>query len=224
MNTDGPGRFRCRFSATSDRPRLILRLPVKAREAGLPLRLEARIAERYTLGTTMIRLHLLLAFVVAVGFARASSAAAQTQWTEYRIAGGDYRIEFPAPPKEVVKKLPSGIPTYSATVKPDDDTYFSVSASPIASSMLSKPTEILLDIARDAQLRGTKGTLREEERLTVGDAPARRLIIDASRFVLYVLLVVKGNQFYQVLYVSASGHESQADMLHFLGSFAALPK
>jgi hypothetical protein len=172
----------------------------------------------------MIRLHLLLAFVVAVAFATASSAAAQTQWTEYRIAGGDFRIEFPAPPKEEVRTLPSGSQNYSATLTPDADTYFSVQATTIASSMLSKPTETLLDIARNAQLRGTNGTLRKEERLTVGDAPARRLIIHASRFVLYVLLVVKDDQFYQVLYVVARDHESQADMLHFLGSFAALSK
>jgi hypothetical protein len=32
----------------------------------------------------MIRLHLLLAFVMAVAFGTVSSAAAQTQWTEYR--------------------------------------------------------------------------------------------------------------------------------------------
>ena len=99
----------------------------------------------------MIRLHLLLAFVVAVAFATASSAAAQTQWTEYRIAGGDFRIEFPAPPKEEVRTLPSGSQNYSATLTPDADTYFSVQATTIASSMLSKPTETLLDIARNAQ-------------------------------------------------------------------------
>ena len=39
----------------------------------------------------------------------------------------------------------------------------------------------------------------------------------------HVLLVVKGDQFYQVLYVAARGHESQADMLHFLGSFTDAP-
>jgi hypothetical protein len=172
----------------------------------------------------MIRLHPLLAFVVAAAFATASSAAAQTQWSEYRIAGGDFRIEFPAPPKEEVRKLANGSPNYSATLTPNDDTYFSVQAAPIASSMLLKPTETLLDIARNTQLRGTKGTLHKEERLTVGGAPARRLIINASGFVLYVLLVVKGDQFYQVLYVAARGHESQADMLHFLGSFAPLSK
>jgi hypothetical protein len=174
--------------------------------------------------TTMIRLHLLLAFVVAAAFATASSAAAQTQWTEYRIAGGDYRIEFPAAPKEAMRKLPSGIPTYTAALTPDDNTYFSVTANAIVSSMLSKPTETLLDLARDGQLKGTRGTLREEKRLTVGGAPARRLIIDSSPYVLYVLLVVKGDQFYQAIYVAASGHDNQADMLHFLGSFVALSK
>lgn len=112
----------------------------------------------------MIRLHPLLAFVVAVAFATASSAVAQLQWTEYRIAGGDFRIEFPAPPKEEVRKLANGSPTYSATLTPNDDTYFSVQATPIASSMLLKPTETLLDIARNAQLRSTKGTLHKEER------------------------------------------------------------
>jgi hypothetical protein len=157
-----------------------------------------------------------MAFVVAAAFATASSAAAQTQWTEYRIAGGDYRIEFPAAPKEVVRKLPSGIPTYTASLAPDTNTYFSVTANAIVSSMLSKPTEILLDLARNGQVRGTKGTLREEERLTVGGAPARRLVIDSSPYVLYVLLVVKGDQLYQALYVAASGHDNQADMLHFL--------
>ena len=173
---------------------------------------------------TMIRLHLRLAFVVAVTFATASAAVAQTQWTEYRIAGGDYRIEFPAPPKEEVRKPPSGIPTYSASLTPDANTYFSVTANAIVSSMLSKPTEMLLDLARNGQVRGTKGTLREEDRLTVGGAPARRLIIDSWPFVLYVLLVVKGDQLYQALYVAASGHENQADMLHFLGSFVAQSK
>jgi hypothetical protein len=175
-------------------------------------------------GIFMKRLHLFMAFVVAAAFATASSAAAQTQWTEYRIAGGDYRIEFPAAPKEVVRKLPSGIPTYTASLAPDTNTYFSVTANAIVSSMLSKPTEILLDLARNGQVRGTKGTLREEERLTVGGAPARRLVIDSSPYVLYVLLVVKGDQLYQALYVAASGHDNQADMLHFLGSFGAQSK
>jgi hypothetical protein len=34
--------------------------------------------------------------------------------------------------------------------------------------MLSKPTQTLLDPARNGQVKGTKGTLREENRLTVG--------------------------------------------------------
>lgn len=67
-----------------------------------------------------------------------------------------------------MRKLPSGIPTYSATLTPDANTYFAVTANAIVSSMLSKPTETLLDPARNGQVKGTKGTLREENRLTVG--------------------------------------------------------
>jgi hypothetical protein len=50
----------------------------------------------------------------------------------------------------------------------DANTYFAVTANAIVSSMLSKPTETLLDPARNGQVKGTKGTLREENRLTVG--------------------------------------------------------
>jgi len=50
----------------------------------------------------------------------------------------------------------------------DANTYFAVTANAIVSSMLSKPTQTLLDPARNGQVKGTKGTLREENRLTVG--------------------------------------------------------
>ncbi len=48
----------------------------------------------------------------------------------------------------------------------DANTYFAVTANAIVSSMLSKPTETLLDPARNGQVKGTKGS--EENRLTVG--------------------------------------------------------
>ncbi len=48
----------------------------------------------------------------------------------------------------------------------DANTYFAVTANAIVSSMLSKPTQTLLDPARNGQVKGTKGS--EENRLTVG--------------------------------------------------------
>jgi hypothetical protein len=168
---------------------------------------------------TMTRLHLVLAFVAAMAFATASSAAAQTHWTEYRPAGLGYRIELPGAPKEAVRKLPSGHPSYSATWERDDD-YFSVRVSPVGWPQLWLPTEILYDLVQSAEVKIPKGALRAHEKLTVSSTPARRLIIDAPPEVYYILLVVKGDRFYQALYMATSVHVNEADMLHFLGSFA----
>ena len=167
----------------------------------------------------MTRLHLVLAFVVAMAFGTASSAAAQTQWTERRPAGMGYRIEFPGTSKEEVRKLPTGHPSYAAALERDDDL-FSVRVSPIGWPQLWLPTEILYDLVQSTQLKIAKGALREQEKATVSDTPARRLIIDAPPVVYYILLVVKGDRLYQAAYTATSDHVNQADLQHFIGSFA----
>lgn len=170
----------------------------------------------------MIR-RLFLALLLLVG--GLASAGAQ-QWAEYRPAGAGYRVEFPGTPRVTSQDMPTGngsAKLFMAGVQPDPERFFGASHVVYAPGIMNPDPEVALDLARDGGVRNARGTLREERRLSVGGAPARRVIFDSSPYVGVLVIAVKTDRLYQVIVIGRPGVETAADTERFLSSFALDP-
>jgi hypothetical protein len=152
----------------------------------------------------------------------ASSAFAQ--WTEHRFAEG-YRIEFPGTPKSFQQEVQTAvgpIKIYTQSLNRNGLDFFSA----YNRYPNDAPPERRLEGARDGAVKNVKGILREEESLTIGGAPAKRIIIDVPdpRVVGVQLIVVRGNSLYQAVVVGPVGSESSPDVARFINSFALEPQ
>ncbi len=91
---------------------------------------------------------------------------------------------------------------------------------------LGDPTDEL-GSGRDSILNSRPGlTLRSEQNLSVGGAPAKRIIIDDSDRdeVIIDLMVVSGDTFYQAMIAAPKGSENSPDVQRFLSSFALVAR
>jgi hypothetical protein len=79
-----------------------------------------------------------------------------------------------------------------------------------------------LDIVRDGGVRNVNGKLLSEERLSIGNAPARRLVIDIphSNQAAEALIVLADHRLFQAVYVGPRGTQSTEQANRFLSSFA----
>ena len=87
---------------------------------------------------------------------------------------------------------------------------------------LGDPTDAL-SRGRDNVLRmKASRKLRSDQNLSVGGAPAKRIIIDDSdgNQVIIDLMVVSGDNLYQAITASPKGGENSPDAQRFLASFA----
>lgn len=163
-----------------------------------------------------------LAAVLAVALMGMQGASAQ-QWVEHRPDGAGYRAAFPAQPAEEVKDIDSiagPVKTRTSVVEYEDKVFVAIaSAYPVD---VSADPQASLDSARSGSVRNVDGELLSEERLTVNDAPARRMLIDLpqSGQVADALVILDGNHLYQAVYVGPRGTEHKEEANRFLSSFA----
>jgi hypothetical protein len=149
------------------------------------------------------------------------------QWTEYQPEGAGYRIEFPGAPRTTVQEVPtpSGpLRMFFAAIGRGRDVSFQSIYTAYPPELLTDDVQTMLDRARDGAVSNSKGKLREEKRLNVGDASARRLVIEApdGKHAAVALIVLSGNRYYQVTAVAPIGQENSPDMQRFLDSFTLL--
>jgi len=84
-----------------------------------------------------------------------------------------------------------------------------------------------LGMARDSVVNLTPSRkLRSEQDLSVGGAPAKRIIVDDSERdeVVIDLMVASGDDFYQAIISSSKGSENSPDVQRFLSSFALVAR
>ncbi|TXL74086.1 hypothetical protein FHP25_17935 [Vineibacter terrae] len=149
----------------------------------------------------------------------AGSAAAQ-QWQEYKPAGAGYRVEMPGKPAvtEREQQTPAGTVKFSFARLAQGQRGLLASHAVYQAGALPADPEQALDNARDGATKG--GKLSSEKRLKVDGAPARRIVLENSGQVVNLLVVMKGNTLYQLLYHQPQGGEPTPDMERFLSSFA----
>ena len=165
--------------------------------------------------------------VAAFLFAVCNPASAQT-WVEFRPAGAGFRIELPGKPKVTSETRNTGsgpVPTTTAVVEVGKTMAFVVMYSQFTEKQLGgRSLDRMLDDARDGSVG--KRRLRAEQKLTIGDHPARRLIIDADDGMVFLSqLVMIETQLNQAIFVStAKGGENSAEAKRFVGSFAVVER
>jgi hypothetical protein len=144
------------------------------------------------------------------------------QWREYRPAAAGYRIEFPGTPQPVTRTVqtPHGEATVTVSVLARDKGAFISNHTVLPAEIKQVDPQAVLDDGRDAGVAQVKGQLRDERRLTVDGAPARRIVIDIPpNKVSLLLAVLDGEMLYQAMYVGYRGSENEPDAERFLGSF-----
>ncbi|TWT01165.1 hypothetical protein [Reyranella sp. CPCC 100927] len=163
--------------------------------------------------------HLLSALIIALAAVCAVLPAHAQSWQEYKPAGAGYRIELPGTPdvKSREQPTPAGNATVTmARVAQGKSGYLTSHAVYQAGALPSDP-QLALDNARDGVLKN--GKLVSEKRLTIGDTPARRLVLESSGQVVHLLIAVKGNMMYQALYHQPQGGDLPPDVERFMSSF-----
>jgi hypothetical protein len=168
------------------------------------------------------RASLVAAFVVAL----CGVAFAQT-WLEYRPPGGGYRVEFPEQPKSSVKKAdtPAGPIEVTQVLLDRGSIAFLISVNDYPQQIVAKlSVEQVLDGVRDGQI-SAGATLRNEQKLTMGNQPARRLILDRpDGLSFFSQIVFAGTRLFQAIYAGPKGTESGEDAVKFINSFALVDR
>jgi hypothetical protein len=160
---------------------------------------------------------------VATLLLTASLVAQAQQWVEYRPAGAGYRIEFPEPPT-VAPTQTGSFRMFVASVERGTEAFMATYCDCVDGSIAADPEDVL-DIVRDGGIENAQGRLREERRLTIGGATARRIVFDIQwdNRVGVALIVLSGTQLYQAIVVTPAGGENSVDSERFLSSFALVP-
>jgi hypothetical protein len=174
----------------------------------------------------MRRRGLLLLMLV---LAAAAVAHAQQQWVEHRPAGAGYRIEFPGQPaveSQEVDTAAGRITAHIAKVNVGKDIELVAMHTTYPKGAVGDPTDALGG-ARDSVVNLTPSRkLRSEQDLSVGGAPAKRIIVDDSDVdeVIIDLMVVSGDDFYQAIISSSKASENSPEVQRFLSSFALVAR
>jgi hypothetical protein len=155
-------------------------------------------------------------------------APAQLQWQEHRPAGAGFRIEFPGKPALSTREVPTKIGqllVHLATLEISPTiAYLTLHNSYPAGSV--GPAEAALDRARDGMIDGGKRKVLQERRLKVSGMPAARLLVEEPgvQLRMQALVVIRGDDMFQAIFVSQIGSENSPDGQRFLSSFALLPR
>ena len=161
-----------------------------------------------------------------LSFALLGAQALQAQnWIDHRPNGGGYRVAFPAQPIEdggrnVDTTIGAGKMRTSA-VEIDGKIFMTID-SVYPSNLAMGDPESDLDIVRDGGVQNVNGKLLSEERLSIDNAPARRVVIDIphSNQAAEALIVLDDHRLFQAVYVGPRGTQSTEEANRFLSSFA----
>lgn len=163
------------------------------------------------------------AWCLGVAFALLAPLVADAQtWSEYRPAGGRYRIEMPAAPTVSTSpiKLKDGrtVSMVQALVERPDMVYLATYTDYPADIARGASPATLLARARDGSAEG--GKLQSDKAASVsGHAGREYVIVDKDGNVLVTRSAWAENRLYQMIVVGGAGIEKQPGTRRFLDSF-----
>jgi hypothetical protein len=146
-------------------------------------------------------------------------------WFEYRPAGAGYRIEFPQNPVVASTEVQTDAGTvkmYTATLSLDKTAFIATHAV-FPRGVVTNPA-VQLNNARNNILAANGTRLLQEQNMTVGGVPAKRIEVEQTDNLIIVLVVVSGDWLYQAIVVAVKGNENSSDSERFLSSFALVPR
>ena len=152
-----------------------------------------------------------------------SSGACAQQWKEYQPSGQGYRVDFPGTPTEDTRRVQTRAGTMelrTSAMGLGDQTFIAVRSDYPSTVDLGDP-QAALDRARNGSLVKAKGTLRSEQRLMIGNAPARHLLIDLpeSNQLADAIMVVEDHHLVQAVYIGPNTPQETPAARRFLSSF-----
>lgn len=159
-------------------------------------------------------------FVVVALASIATRADAQT-WPEYRPEGSGYAIEMPGKWKTASQDVQTAVGVVKmqmASVEISSVLYMTTYSPYPPDALRGKSVESLLDAGRNGAVSNVHGTLRKEERILIGNLPARQVVVDTEKLVFVARMFVIDNALVQAVVVGSKGVESQPDTKRFLES------
>jgi len=161
-----------------------------------------------------------------LSLALAGGQAVQGQnWIDHRPNGGGYRVAFPAQPIEDggrnVDTTIGAVKMRTSAVEIGGKIFMTID-SVYPSNLAMGDPESDLDIVRDGGVQNVNGKLLSEERLSIDNAPARRVVIDIphSNQAAEALMVLDGHRLFQAVYLGPRDGQGKDEAKRFLSSFA----
>jgi len=161
--------------------------------------------------------------MAAIMWLAAATPSWSQQWKEYRAPWAGYRVELPDGKWEysidTIRTNGGPAQMYTVKVQTGDGVY---GASHYSHVMQFPDPQAALDTIRSHG----GGELREEQRLTINGAPARRFIKDnrPMKAVVVALVVLAPGRYHHVIYAGPVGTEHSPAVRRLLDSFALLPR
>lgn len=148
-------------------------------------------------------------------------------WIAFESQEGRFKAQFPRSPQTETSQTPTAVGnldmiTYSAQ---NGEVYYAVATADYPADMVkaSDPAKIL-DGARDGAAANVNGKLTSEKQIDVNGHKGRRINITASMqgidLVLDAVLILVENRLFQAIVVHPTTQSVDADIEHFLTSFA----
>jgi hypothetical protein len=150
----------------------------------------------------------------------------ETTWSEYSSAEGAFSVLMPGTPTEQTQAQDTEMGTidvHSFTFEEGDVAYL-VGYNVFPAAVIgAASSDSMLDGARDGQVNAVKGTLVNEQKITLGAYPGRELEIqiedsDGTLSLRSRTFLVR-DRLYQVMVVGPKGQSTSPDTTKFLDSF-----
>ena len=161
--------------------------------------------------------------VTALMVVVATAAGAETRWAEFKPRQMAFTIDMPGEwtlaERKTSRPGDDQVQLHMASVKVNGRAYMTVYWSVPGDKVAALSTTQLLDAARAGILSSGKDKLRSEKRVTIGEFPAREIIVDSSDSKVYVMryLAMK-NVMIQAVVAGPPGVEQELDTTRFLTS------
>jgi hypothetical protein len=136
---------------------------------------------------------------------------------------GAFSIKLPGEPKqnsEDISSLNGPTTLHTFVVEDTNDKCFYMVGYSDYQTKLDEASS--LDAVINAQLKGMKGTITSDKKVTLNGHAGRSVTIEGEETVYYSSVYVAGNRLYQVLYGRARAEAVSAAAREFLDSFEIL--